>query len=64
MSAETAFARNEHCNRCSKPVVLRYRVGKDAPTLETILCPWCGHNWTLEVPGELLWVEKQNIEGF
>jgi hypothetical protein len=62
MSAESAFARDEHCGRCSKPVIVRYRGNKTAtmsPSTETILCPWCGHNWTLEIPGPLLWVEKR-----
>lgn len=62
MSGETAFTRDEHCSRCGKPVAVRCRVGKNATlslTTETILCPWCGHNWTLEVPGQLLWVEKR-----
>ena len=58
---ETVFKRDEHCTRCSNPVVVRYR-GNHAtpsPATETILCPWCGHNWTLELPGKLLWVEKR-----
>jgi hypothetical protein len=61
MNSEAAFARDEHCSRCSNPVIVRYRGNKSAtmsPSTETILCPWCGHNWTLELPGPLLWVEK------
>ena len=53
------FARDEHCSRCGKPVLIRYRENKMCPSTETILCPWCGHNWTLEIPGRLLWVEKR-----
>jgi hypothetical protein len=33
MSAETAFTRDEHCSRCSKPVVVRCRVTKNLPCL-------------------------------
>jgi transcription elongation factor Elf1 len=61
MRIET-FTRNEHCNRCSKPVAIRCPVGKNpnlSVSMETILCPWCGHSWTLEIPGQLLWVEKR-----
>ena len=62
MSPQAAFTRDEHCSRCSNPVIVRYRGNMTAtlsPSTETILCPWCGHNWTLEIPGPLLWVEKR-----
>ena len=51
---QTEFKRVEHCTRCSKPIVIRYRGSKAASLYfftETISCPWCGHNWTLEIPG-------------
>jgi DNA-directed RNA polymerase subunit RPC12/RpoP len=55
------FRRDEHCKRCSKAVVISYR-GSFAATgswsTETIACPWCGHKWTQEIPGQLLQVEK------
>jgi DNA-directed RNA polymerase subunit RPC12/RpoP len=59
----TTSTRDQHCTRCSKAVVVRFRLGKTTSlslTTETILCPWCGHNWTLEIPGKLLWVEKRS----
>src|SRR4029077_10468587 len=62
---ETVFKRNEHCTRCGSPVVVRYRGNQTAtpsPSTETIVCPWGGHNWTLEIPGPLLWVEKRQYQ--
>ena len=62
MSAETVSRRDEHCSRCSKPAVIIFRGSKTAVlsfSMETISCPWCGHNWTHEIPGRLLQVEKR-----
>jgi hypothetical protein len=59
----SVFKRVEHCTRCSKPAVITFRGSKTlAPAFftETTSCPWCGHNWMLEIPGQLLWVEKRS----
>jgi hypothetical protein len=59
--AVSVFKRVEHCTRCSSPVVVHYRGSQTAipsPSTETILCPWCGHNWTLEIPGQMRCVES------
>jgi PleD family two-component response regulator len=51
---------NFFMNKFKKLGFLKYNGGLQVNrSLLSVVLHWCGHKWTLEIPGQLLWVEKR-----